>query len=76
MHDLRLLVDMNISPKTVEALQQQGWDTIRVSQILPGNASDREILELARERDRIVVTQDLDFSALLALVLCKVSFAK
>ena len=64
---IRLLADMNISPKTVEALQQHGWDIVRVSQILPNNASDQEILELARREDRAVVTQDLDFSALLAL---------
>lgn len=67
MHDLCLLADMNISPKTVKALQHYGWDIIRVSQFLPANASDREILQLARQKDMIVVTQDLDFSALLAL---------
>lgn len=67
MVDLRLLANMNISPKTVEVLRQQGWDIIRVSETLPMNASDQEILELARQEDRVVVTQDLDFSALLAL---------
>jgi len=34
---------------------------------LPVNASDLEILDLARQEGRVVVTQDLDFSALLAL---------
>jgi predicted nuclease of predicted toxin-antitoxin system len=34
---------------------------------LPANASDQEILELARQENRVVVTQDLDFSTLLAL---------
>jgi predicted nuclease of predicted toxin-antitoxin system len=63
----RFLADMNISPKTVEALQKQGYDIIRVSQVLPANASDRKILEFARQEDRFVITQDLDFSALLAL---------
>jgi len=47
-------------------LQQQGWDVIRVSQVLPMGASDDEILEFARREDRVVITQDLDFSALLA----------
>lgn len=64
---LRFLANMTISPKTVEALRQQGWDIVRVSQLLPVNASDQEILDLARQEDRVVVTQDLDFSALLAL---------
>jgi len=63
----RLLADMNISPKTVDALQQRGWDVIRVSQVLPMDASDDEILALARREGRVVITQDLDFSALLAL---------
>jgi len=58
---------MNISPKTVEALRQQGWDIVRVSQFLPANASDQQVLDLARQKNRVVVTQDLDFSTLLAL---------
>ena len=64
---MRLLADMNISPKTVDALQQQGWDIIRVSEVLATDASDEEILGFAREQGRVVITQDLDFSALLAL---------
>jgi len=64
---MQFLADMNISPKTVGALRQYGWDIIRVSQFLSVNASDQEILEYARQEDRIVITQDLDFSMLLAL---------
>lgn len=67
MATIRLLADMNISPRTVEALRQHGWDIVRVSQCLPVKASDQEILDLARREDRVLVTQDLDFSALLAL---------
>jgi len=63
----RLLADMNVSPKTVDALQQRGWDVIRVSRVLPMDVSDDEILGFARREGRGVVTQDLDFSALLAL---------
>lgn len=62
MKPLRLLADMNISPQTVEALQREGWDIIRVSQELPADASDEEILEFARQAERVVVTQDLDTS--------------
>ena len=57
----RFLADMNISPKTVGALQQRGWDIIRVSEVLPMDAADDEILEFARASRRVVVTQDLDF---------------
>lgn len=61
------LADMNLSPVTVEDLRREGYDVIRVSDLLPVDAPDSEILELARQRDAVVVTQDLDFSALLAL---------
>ena len=67
MAGLRLLANMNISPETVKALSEKGIDIVRVSQILPPTCLDREILELARQENRILVTQDLDFSALLAL---------
>ena len=67
MENIRFLADMNISPKTVASLKQQGWNIIRVSQLLPINAPDKEILNLARNEERVVITQDLDFSALLAL---------
>lgn len=67
MAALRLLADMNISPKTVAALQQRGWDIIRVSELLSVDATDAEILDFARHEEKVVVTQDLDFSALLAL---------
>ena len=67
MPPVRILANMNISPLTVSALREVGWDIIRVSQVLPSNASDREILEFARSQERVVVTQDLDFSSLIAL---------
>lgn len=64
---MRFLADMNISPLTVEALREQAWDVLRVSEVLPANATDLEILEWARRQGRIVITQDLDFSALVVL---------
>jgi predicted nuclease of predicted toxin-antitoxin system len=64
---LRFLADMNISPLTVEALAAEGVDIVRVSSLLPVNAPDEKILALAREQGRVVITQDMDFSALLAL---------
>ncbi len=67
MTSLRFLIDMNLSSKTVTNLQQQGWDVLRVSQVLPMDAEDSEILEFARQHNRVIITQDLDFSSLLAL---------
>ena len=67
MANLRLLANMNISPETVTALQKMGVDIVRVSQILPATSPDVEVPDLARRDKRVLVTQDLDFSALLAL---------
>lgn len=64
---LKFLADMNLSPITVIALRQVGFDIIRVSDLLPVGATDEEILSTARQHGMTVVTQDLDFSALLAL---------
>lgn len=65
--DLQYLADMNLSPQTVWALQQDGLEIIRVSDVMPGTAKDRDILLYARQQDRVIITQDLDFSRLIAI---------
>ena len=67
MKNIRLLADVHISPKTVEDLQEQGYEIIRSSEVLPANAPDINILEFARIKNWVVLTQDLDFSMLVAL---------
>jgi predicted nuclease of predicted toxin-antitoxin system len=67
MKNIRLLADMHISPKTVKDLQKQGYEITRASDLLPANAPDLDILELARSENWVVLTQDLDFSMLIAL---------
>lgn len=57
---------MNISPLTVLALRSLGYAIIRVSEKLPIDAPDDAILEFARLENRVIITQDLDFSRLLA----------
>ncbi len=64
---LRFIADMNLSPLTVNALRRDEWDIVRVSDFLPANATDDAILAWARRQDSVLVTQDLDFSILLAL---------
>ncbi|MEW6106205.1 MAG: DUF5615 family PIN-like protein [Bacillota bacterium] len=63
---MRYLADHHISPRTVAPLKQKGFDIYRVSDVLPSDAKDFQILELARAERRAVITQDLDYSALLA----------
>jgi predicted nuclease of predicted toxin-antitoxin system len=64
---LRFLGDMNLSPLSIDDLHRAGWNIVRVSTLIHATASDLEILELARQEGRVIITQDLDFSALLAL---------
>ena len=67
MPDLRFLADMNISPLTVQELKERGWNVARVSDVLQANARDEDILSFARRNNMVLITQDLDFSALLAI---------
>lgn len=67
MSKLSFVADVHISPLTVTALKLQGYDIVRSTDLLPATAADAEILEFARVDGRIVVTQDLDFSMLVAL---------
>ncbi|MEA5488054.1 MULTISPECIES: DUF5615 family PIN-like protein [Pseudanabaena] len=67
MKNIRLLADVHISPKTVGDLQKQGYEIVRSSEFLPANAPDINILEFARTENWVVLTQDLDFSMLVAL---------
>ena len=67
MPDLEFLANMNISPLTVEQLRQQGWNIIRVSEIMNSNSKDKEVLAYARDNNKVLITQDLDFSMLLAV---------
>lgn len=63
----RFIADVHISPLTVATSIQAGYDTMRVAEVLPATAPDAEILTFARVENRVVITQDLDFSALVAL---------
>jgi len=64
---VRLLADLHISPRTVDFLRSIGHDAVRVDDLLPRTSSDSTIVAMAVREDRILVTQALDFSALIAL---------
>ena len=64
---MRILADMHISPETVRFLREIGHDVVRVNEVLPATASDWEIVETARNSKRVILTQDLDFSELIAI---------
>jgi predicted nuclease of predicted toxin-antitoxin system len=67
MAKLKYLADMNISPLTVSVLCHKGYDVLRVNAVLSPSVTDEQILLHSREREYVVITEDMDFSALLAL---------
>ncbi len=63
---VQFLADINISPSTVDKLKILGIRIDRVTKFLPATASDEEIIQLAKRKNAVVITQDLDFSSLIA----------
>ena len=63
---MTLLVDMNLSPRWVELLTRHGIGAIHWSTVGSADAPEREIMEYANRHEQIVLTHDLDFSAILA----------
>jgi predicted nuclease of predicted toxin-antitoxin system len=64
---MRLLADMHVAPRTVTFLRSLGHDVVRVSELLPPTATDEAIVATAVRERRGILTQDLDFSAIVAL---------
>ena len=62
---MRVLIDQNLPFRTVALLRDRGWDAVHVSETDP-RLSDREILAWAVREQRVCVTRDADFHALLA----------
>jgi predicted nuclease of predicted toxin-antitoxin system len=63
---VKLLVDMNLSPSLVKRLAGHGFEAVHWSTIGAATAPDVEILKCANEHEYVLVTNDLDFSAILA----------
>ncbi len=64
---MRFLADAGISPKTAEFLRRNGHDAIHVREVAMQRAPDRQLVDKARDEDRVVLTFDLDFGEILAL---------
>ncbi|MDI3535332.1 MAG: hypothetical protein PWQ82_1697 [Thermosediminibacterales bacterium] len=59
------LTDENISPKTVSFLRSYGLDIKDIKEEGLSGIKDKQVLNLARSEDRIIITCDLDFSNIL-----------
>lgn len=63
---MKLLIDMNLSPKWVPILKQAGMEAVHWSSIGRSDAPDYEILAYAMANGYVVFTHDLDFGTILA----------
>lgn len=64
---MKLLLDANLSPEVARLLKEAGHDAIHVADIGLLTAADPDILRTAAKEERILLTADSDFGALLAL---------
>jgi len=62
-HRMKLLVDMNLSPRWVSVLADAGIEAAHWSMLGVNNASDSEIMAYASANDYVVLTHDLNFSS-------------
>ena len=63
---MKLLIDMNLSPKWVSMLEEAGWEAVPWSHIGRQDAPDYEILRYAGTNEYVIFIHDLDFGAILA----------
>ena len=63
---MRFLVDQCLSVELAEALTDAGHDVTHLRNLGMQRAKDPEVLELARAEDRVLLSADTDFGALLA----------
>lgn len=63
---MRLLIDQNLARQVAVALRNAGHDAVHTAERGLSRAEDTEILELAAREGRVVVSEDTDFSMLLA----------
>ena len=63
---MKLLIDMNLSPRWLKIMAQAGIMAEHWSTLGSVVASDPEIMAFAKEGDYVVLTHDMDFGAILA----------
>jgi len=64
---VKLLLDQNRSHRLAKLLTSIGHDAVHGAELGLSSAEDAEILTVAAKSDRVLVSADTDFAALLAL---------
>jgi len=61
---VKLLADQDVYAGTTRHLKSLGHDVVTASELGLSRASDEALLQLARDQNRILVTRDRDYGAL------------
>lgn len=63
---MRFLVDLNLSPRLALRLREAGHDALHAADLDLFTTTDEQLIEIAREDERFVVSADSDFGTILA----------
>lgn len=63
----KVLLDQGLPLSSVQFLRQQNWDVVHVTEVGMSRATDRQIIDYALQTDRVCITLDADFHAILAI---------
>lgn len=63
---MKILVDMNLSPRWATEFRSRGIEAVHWSQIGAANATDEEVLAWCAIHAHVLFTHDLDFGDILA----------
>ncbi|MFX1511615.1 MAG: DUF5615 family PIN-like protein [Promethearchaeota archaeon] len=68
---MKYLIDMALSPRTVDFLKKHNYNATRVNEVLPKNSDDESIFSYAIENNYCIITADLGFGEILAYAQAK-----
>ncbi len=63
---MKVLIDVNLSPRLVKELEKFGLEAVHWSEIGSLSSTDREFFTWVKEKGYLGITHDLDFGAILA----------
>ena len=62
-----ILLDQGLPRTACKILKEKGWDVVHTGDIGLSRASDNEIVEYAKSTNRVIITLDSDFHAIIAV---------